>query len=72
MYDNSFSKEFASKCFGNILIDLYKQVESQGAIDLAFEGYGSLMLESKDIDELEVQYEKLKSIVGFMLEKYVV
>ena len=72
MYDNSFSKEFASKCYGNILIDLYKQVGSKGAIDLAFEEYGNLMLESKDVDELEVQYEKLKSIVGFMLETYVV
>ena len=70
MYDNSFSKEFASKCYGNILIDLYKQVESKGAIDLAFEEYGNLMLESKDIDELEVQYKKLKSIVGLMLEEY--
>ena len=71
MYDNSFSKEFASKCYGNILIDLYKQVESKGAIDLAFEEYGNLMLESKDIDELEVQYEKLKSILGLMLKEYV-
>ena len=72
MYDSSFSKEFSSKCYGNILIDLYKQMESKGAIDLAFEGYGNLMLESKDIDELEVQYEKLKSIIGIMLEEYVV
>ena len=71
MYDNSFSKEFASKCYGNILIDLYKQVESKGAIDLAFEEYGNLMLESKDIDGLEVQYEKLKSILGLMLKEYV-
>lgn len=30
------------------------------------------MLEFKDIDEIELQYEKLKSIVGFMLEEYVV
>lgn len=71
VYDNSFSKEFASKCYGNILIDLYKQVDSKGAIDLAFEGYGNLLLESKDIDELEVQYEKLKSILGLMLKEYV-
>ena len=46
-------------------------MESKGAIDLAFEEYGNLMLESKDIDELEVQYEKLKSILGLMLKEYV-
>lgn len=71
LHDNSFSKEFASKCYGNILIELYKQVDSKGAIDLAFEEYGNLMLDSKDIDEVETQYEKLKSTLGFMLEEYV-
>ena len=30
------------------------------------------MVGFKDIDELEVQYEKLKSIVGLMLEEYAV
>lgn len=71
VHDSSFSKEFASKCYGSILIDLYKQVDSKGAIDLAFEGYNNLMLDSKDIDELEAQYKKLKSTLEVMLEKYV-
>ena len=71
LHDNSFSKEFASKCYGNILIDLYKQVDSKGAIDLVVDKYGSLMLESKDIDEVEAQYEKLKSTLRVMLEEYV-
>lgn len=70
-YDSSFSKGFASKCYGNILVDLYKKVTSKGVIDLAFKEYGNLMLDSKDIDELEVQYEKLKSTLEVMLEDYV-
>lgn len=68
LYDSSFSKEFARKCYGNILVDLYQKVSSKGAIDLAFEKYGSLMLEPKDIDELEEQYKKAEGILRSMLE----
>lgn len=70
-HDSSFSKEFASKCYGNILIDLYKQVDSKGAIDLIFKEYGNLMLDSKDIDEVEAQYERFKGTLRVMLEEYV-
>lgn len=71
LHDSSFSKEFASKCYGNILIDLYKQVDSKGAIDLTFKEYGNLMLDSKDIDEVEAQYERFKGTLRVMLEEYV-
>lgn len=71
LHDSSFSKEFASKCYGNILIELYKQVDSKGSIDLTFKEYGNLMLDSKDIDEVDVQYEKIKSKLRVMLEEYV-
>lgn len=71
LHSSSFSEEFASKCYGKILIDLYKQVDSKGAIDLALDKYGKLMLDSKDVDELEAQYKKLKSTLEVMLEEYV-
>lgn len=71
LHGSSFSKEFASKCYGKIIIVLYKQVDTKGAIDLAFNGYGKLILDSKDIDKLEVQYKKLKSTLEVMLEEYV-
>ena len=71
LHDSSFSKEFARKCYGNILIELYKQVDSKGSIDLTFKEYGNLMLDSKDIDEVDVQYEKIKSKLRVMLEEYV-